>query len=46
MVGERVAIVLAKGELDCLVERIKPASFGTDASPSKGQSGEKRQEKI
>lgn len=45
-VGERVAIILAKGELDCLVEKIKPASFSTDASASKGQSGKNRQGKI
>ena len=44
--GERVEVILAKGRLDCLVENIKPSSFGTGADGSGVQSPKTRPRKV
>jgi exodeoxyribonuclease VII large subunit len=37
-VGERVEVILAKGALDCLVERIQPGSFGVGIERPSGDA--------
>jgi exodeoxyribonuclease VII large subunit len=43
--GERVEVILAKGVLDCLVENVKPSSFGDGAGGPGGPSHKTRQRK-